>query len=250
MIEVKGANISELKLMRGSPIEIEGMGMLHQFTIGELESIGEKKYENWLQMLSIETDVLKNLLNIDEGQEFTTFDFIIANCLMGDGSFLEDTIEALSFIFKKEVVFIEEKACFVIGDRDDNNIISKENYELFRMILRLTNSIDKKEDVVENPSNAKAAEILKKRKEARKKLKEAKANQGNSDPLTWGDLVSILCANGNGITLENVWNMSVYSFNKQFVRMQMLEEYDISIRSLLAGAKKEDIELKHWMSAI
>jgi hypothetical protein len=32
--------------------------------------------------------------------------------------------------------------------------------------------------------------------------------------------------------------------------MKMLEDYDINIRSLLAGAKPEDIELKHWMSKI
>ena len=32
--------------------------------------------------------------------------------------------------------------------------------------------------------------------------------------------------------------------------MKMLDEYDINIRSLLAGAKSEDIELKHWMSKI
>ena len=248
-MKIKNVVIDELKLMRGSPVEIKGMGMYHSFSLGDLEAIGIDKYENWLHMLTIDGEDLKKMLNIDEDKNFSTFDFILANCIHGDGAFMKDVIEAFSYMFRTPVTF-SEQGHFIVGENDDCHVISEDNYETFRAVLRLANCIDNKEDVVENPSNSKAAEILRKRKEARKKLKEAKGAENEGEPLTWGDLVSILCANGNGITLENVWGLSIYAFNKQFARMQMLEEYDIGIRSLLAGAKKEDIELKHWMSAI
>ena len=42
----------------------------------------------------------------------------------------------------------------------------------------------------------------------------------------------------------------MYQFNNQFNRMQMIEDYDINIRSLLAGADSKKIQLKHYIRPI
>lgn len=242
----KVIEFNELNLLKGSPIYVENAGYVYPITIGDMEMIGEEKCEKWLRTLAIEESVLADLLKLDECS-FSTFDFIVASVL-NDEEVKNDVIEGISFFFKEDVLFIED-GFFIIGDMKNRKYLNKDNYPVFKKLIRVMNCIDSKDTITENPSNAKAAQILKKRKEAREKLKKAKSN-GDSDSFTWAELVSILCANGNGVTLENVWGMSVYAFNNQFSRMQMIESYDIGIRSLLAGAKKEDVDLKHWMSKL
>ena len=92
--------------------------------------------------------------------------------------------------------------------------------------------------------------MLEKRRKARERLNKAKNNDSDGERLTLDDLVSIVCANGNGINIFNVWDLSFYAFNDQFNRMKMFDDYQISVQSLLAGADPNEIELKHWMSKI
>lgn len=243
-MENEVSQINELSLFRGSPIKFQNVGLVHPFNVGDIETLGEELYEKYLQFLTIDEERLKNILKIED-KEFTTYEFIVVNC-MNDKEFCGLIIDALSYIFKEPVSF-SEHGFFYVGELEEQRYLFHENYNDFKKILRLQNCLDKKEEIVEeNPANAKAAELLRRRNEVREKLKKAKSGEG--EPLAWEDLISILCANGNGITVDNVWNLSVYAFNKQFVRMKMLEEFDISVRSLLAGAKQEDVELVHWMS--
>jgi len=116
-------------------------------------------------------------------------------------------------------------------------------------IIKLQNCLNKKSEEEENPASEKARQILERQKRARALLAKAKGSEDN-ETLTLADLVSILASHGNGVTPLNVWDINFYWFNNQFNRMKMFEEYDINIRSLLAGAKSEDVDLKHWMSKI
>jgi hypothetical protein len=107
----------------------------------------------------------------------------------------------------------------------------------------LQNCISKKDEI--KTANAKAEEIKNKILKGQQLL-----NKKMGLDVSFGDLVSVLAANGNNLNIINIWDLTMYQFNNQFARMQMIEDYDLNIRSLLAGAKKEDIQLKHYIRKI
>jgi len=228
----------ELRLLKGSSFFVDGIE-IKPFTIGEIVEIGHEKYQQMMNIFALEIeDVIKDIP--EELNDITVFDFYLNSGISELYNLLINCIN-LFFHPKNLQVIKNENLIFI-----DDKIINRNNWKKISDIVKLQNCFKKEEKY--NPADPRTAELLRKRDEARKKV--AKAKGSDNDSLNFADLVSILSANGNGIDIFNVWDLTFYSFNNQFARMKMLEDYDISIRSLLAGAKSEDVDLKHWMSKI
>jgi hypothetical protein len=130
---------------------------------------------------------------------------------------------------------------------EDNSVIRYElnefNYDTFVNVVKFANCI-KKEDV--KPKGKVLLEIEEKIRKAKEKINE-KLNKKDED-IDLFDLVSVLASNGNGLNAINVVDLNIFTFNDQFQRMKIVEDYDIQIRSLLAGAEIKDI--KHYIRKI
>lgn len=253
--------IDKLKLLAGEPIKFYDIGYIHPFTIGDIKNIGgEEQFNIYLNVLTMNKDMLKvpqdeendvdNDKQFEELNDITNLDLI---CLlnMSDSYFHSTYIKAMNFIFKEEVNLTEYG--IYIGKLEEGKLIDSKKYDELIEIIKIQNCLQKQDNIDEmNPSSDKARELLKKRKKLREKVNQLKNKDGENDgePLTIDDLVSILCANGNGINVFNVWDLSFYTFNDQFNRMKMFEDFQINVHSLLAGADPNEIELKHWMSKI
>lgn len=59
-----------------------------------------------------------------------------------------------------------------------------------------------------------------------------------------------MAAKANGLNLFNIWNLNYYAFNDQLQRLRMIEDYDIGIKSLMAGADSKKVKLKYWIRSI
>jgi hypothetical protein len=244
--------ISELKLLKGSPIYV-GDIVVYPLTIEEItDELGEDQYFKLLSVITIDKERVGLLED-----NITNFDLVCAFCLQDpqfqDESFNKLYFEALKSFLHHEIkiIYMQGNMYFAIEEENVCHLINNQNYNQIIEVIKYQNCMIKPngEEDQDNPADDKAKELLEKRKKARELLAKAKKGE-EGEPLTLADLVSILVANGNGVTPFNVWDMNFYMFNNQFNRMRMLEEYDINIRSLLAGAKSEDIDLKHWMSKI
>jgi hypothetical protein len=228
----------ELRLLKGSSFFVDGIE-IKPFKIGEIVEIGYVKYQQLMNVFALEVeDILKDIP--EEFNDVTIFDLFLNSGISELYNLLIDSINL--FFHPKNLQVIKDDNLIFIDDK----IINRNNWTQISNIVKLQNCFKKEEKY--NPADPRTAELLRKRDEARNKIAKAKGSDGDS--LNFSDLVSILSANGNGIDIFNVWDLTFYSFNNQFARMKMLEEYDISIRSLLAGAKSEDVDLKHWMSKI
>jgi hypothetical protein len=226
----------ELRLLKGSSFFVDGIE-IKPFKIGEIVEIGYVKYQQLMNVFALEVeDIIKDVP--EEFNDVTIFDLFLEIPELYDlfinGINLLFNPKNLQVIKNENIIFIDEK------------ILNRNNWMQISNIVKLQNCFKKEEKY--NPADPRTAELLRKRDEARRKVAKAKGSDGDS--LNFADLVSVLSANGNGIDIFNVWDLTFYSFNNQFARMKMLEDYDISIRSLLAGAKSEDVDLKHWMSKI
>lgn len=158
----------------------------------------------------------------------------------------------LEMLFHQKVVFHYEKDCFHIGAGKNPSVLNGQNFPMLQQILRERNCLTDSElsEEEENPNSEMAKMLLAKRRRLREKVKRLKGNAGEENELTMQDLISIF-AEAAHMTPEYVYkNYDVYQFNNQFNRLKIMEDYQVNIKALLAGAKSEDIELKHWLTKI
>ena len=237
--------VDELQLMRGRGIKV-GDFFIKPLSIGEIEELTEFKYFQYISIIGINKDSFQVA-----DEDVTIFDLVFITCTREE-DFRQLFLKSFSCFTRQEVKMYvgNDNYFFYTENEEECKFISKENYDDIIEVIKLQNCLTKKnEEDEDNPADEKTRQILERQKRARVLLEKAKKT-GDGEPLTLADLVSILISNGNGVNPFNVWDMHFYMFNNQFNRMKMLEEYDINIRSLLAGAKAEDIDLKHWMGKI
>lgn len=252
----------EHKLLKGSPLDFFGK-QLHHTLIGEMVDF-KYGYTIFNQILGI--CVLDNekfnkisLENGDEldGSAFWYFYFNISNELKtqvpsfesdGEKIFLFDIfIEFLKCLFHEEVTFNVNNG-FIIGTENPIGLTDS-NFHKFAELLKLRFGIDEKTNLNEdNPSNDRARALIEQRNKYREKLKKLK--KGDDSDLTLTDLISIYSESAHMSPQYIYENYDMYQFNDQFNRLKIMLDYTVSIQSLLAGAKSEDVNLQHWISKI
>lgn len=253
----------ELNLLAGDSIPFIDMsdvnkpkviGNIHPFTVGDIKSIGgEHVFNSYLGVLTINKERISKGKNgeVNPMPDLTDFELTYLLCEMDDFGFKELYLNAISFIFRDKVNICDRG--FYVGELRQNKIINNTNYHELSEIIKVQNCLTKPNSklIQDNPGSEKARELLEKRRQLREKLNKIKNKDNeNGEPLTFSDLISILCSNGNGINIFNVWDLSYYAFNDQFNRMKMFEDYQVDIRSILAGADPKEVDIKHWMSRI
>lgn len=231
----------KLKLLAGLPFNIDNICILKPLTLLEIASVGYDKYNLYLSNLVADVSDFK-IPNIDLTQ-YSYWDILISNMYHADEEYSNMILNAMKLFLKEDIFFARCTCLFYIRNNKQYKIIDKNIFELIRNNLKIQNCVDKNDNEEFKPANSKAEEI-------RQKILKGRQKINGSNNISFEDLVSTLAANGNGLNISNIWNLTIYQFNNQFARMQMIEDYDINIRQLLAGAKKEDVQLKHYIRPI
>ena len=244
----------ELRFLEGRPIIIEPNLEVHKVSFSEInnEELGYSKYNQVINMLCLNEDKIKPYVNIDDAR-IDVYSFIVISAYQSlankkdedESTLMDDIILVLQYIFKAEVVFDMEYACFFVGE---DGVLSQENFQEFQSIIKKRNCLENIEEDRENPDNEMARRLLEKRRKTREKLEKAKQKDGDDEGLTIADLISIF-AEAEQMYIEDVLS-DVYQFNNQFSRMKIFKDYEVNIQALLTGAKSEDIDLQHWLSKI
>lgn len=255
--------------LAGMPIYIDGIGNIYPVKLKEIVCVGNDIYNQYLSYICISADSFNDEETRKELANATSFMLILSLCTQDNsGYFLKVITNALEFFLKKEVVFISYLNGFFIGSTkelkkilksvDDetsaidqfykNGFIGNDNYESFKKVIMLQNCIGI--DTIEEKkyANEKAKKIADDLRRAKEKINKVKAKQG--EPLSLFDLISAFSANSRSFNIMNVWDLTMYQFDDQFKRMQMIEEYDVGVRSLLAGGDSKKVDLKHWTRKI
>lgn len=236
----------ELYCLIGKPFYVEEFGYIHCPTIGEVLDIGYSEYNKMLSLLCISDDEVRNILNSEE-QSISAFEFLYFSCFTGEESFKCQILDALQFFFKKEIHLGEESCCFFIGDKENNKKLHKLNYMHFTDILKFQNAINDSENEIKIESkNSKVEEYLRKLKKAKKEYDK----KFNDTKIS--DIISAVCARHPSINLLNVISLTTYQVVDQYRRLTMVDDYFITIESLMHGASSSDenekIEPLHWSS--
>lgn len=246
-----------LRLLAGLPIHVNGVGDIYTKTLKEIAEIGESKYNQFLSILTVDIkdlDVDEESKQKLEEDNINTFIILLSQCKNDQsGEFKEMVENALSFFIGQEVVLILNAGVFYVGDKerlqtienlDNECLLTNDNYEEFKRILLSQNCIKEKKEKYK-PANKKAKRIAEKLKQSKEVINEQKSKSG--EKLDLYDLVSAFSAYSNSVNIIDVWDLTFYQFNDQFQRTQLIEDYEISIQSLLHGADKNKVEIKHFI---
>lgn len=224
----------KLKLLAGVPLIVEDI-VIKPLTLYEIAEIGYENYNSYLMNLVADVSDFK-IPNVDL-TNYDYYDILVNNMLYGDENYRSFIYEALRIFLKEDYLFNCETLVF----ESKLHIIDRNKFNNIKNVLMSQNCVEKKEKL--KMANSHAEQILQKMLKGRQQI-------GGNNTINFDDLVSTLAANQTGLNIKTIWELTMFQFNNQFSRMQMIEDYDINIRQLLAGAKKEDIQLRHYINPI
>lgn len=251
----------EHKLLSGSVIHIDGCPT-YKVTLQEMADEGFTKMQNIIGLMSLDDSAASKFLSGIEDEDISTY-YVLAIGVLQDlrqkqkgvrkqDDFICDTALTFLTLFFKQNVCFDEKRGFIVKNADDEIIfiLNENNYSQFRNILRYRNCLIDIDEVYDtNPANDMAAKLLEKRRMLRDKIHKSKKAQ-EDDGISMADLISIF-AESESMPLQDVYcNYDIYQFNNQFNRLKIMDDFKVNIQALLAGAKPEDVKLKHWLSKI
>lgn len=236
-----------LALMTGIDIPIpELQAALHQPTIKEISFVGEKDFLIGIQCLTIQKETLiqdENLLN--QTSNFQIFMTIMSDKMTQDKK--ENVLTTLSLLFPKYKIFITPRAISMNCD-NGNVIIDEGNFEKLQQTISQVFCLSKTDQNSFNPQGKKAQEIANKLMKARQRV-AAQRQAENGDGSVFAQYISTLTVGLSSMSLADCVNLTVYQMYDLVERYSLYVNWDIDMKSRLAGAKP-DKPVDNWMKQI
>ena len=236
-----------LALATGVDIPIpELQTVIHQPTIKEVSMLGENNFFTGIQLLCIQ----KTMYIEDETLLANTTNFQIFMTIMNEKQMVdkkESVIQILLLLFPTAKIIFTPRS-LIINQGETSSTIDEGNFDILQRVLQDMFCLGKTDQQTFNPGNKKAKEIADKLMKARQKVAAVKAkDQGDSS--MFGQYLSILTIGISSMTLQNCVELTMYQLYDLIERYTLYINWDLDIRSRLAGAKGEK-PVENWMKPI
>lgn len=244
--------LNDLLLLSGVDIPfIEAQISIHQPTLKEISYIGEESFFIGSEILTFNKNILsdKDKTVLEDKDDFEIFMSIMNNL---NPSIQKNRISALmvlSIIFPEYQIKIEKKYINFYKEGEDAHQLNKENFNIFKIIISEMFCLNQKnkDERNYNPNGSKAKQIAEKLKKRREKLQKIKGEENKKIALL-SRYISIL-STGEKLDFQSLFNCTVYQLFDKFNRFKLKQDFDIWVKSKLAGA--QDIEdAEDWMKDI
>ena len=236
-------SIDKLKLLAGLPITMSDFTCsIYPATLKEIASLGVNEYFKYVNLLTIKEDEILKIVK----EKIDPFDFLFINSVYKE-TFKEEFVKALYFFIKDQILFLPDVEAIVIGKFEEERMLTKENFFEFQKIISAQNFIQ--EEIVKYTGEDEAAKMIKAKLEKSREKIERSKNKREDKLIEMADLVGSLTINSS-LDIVNVWGISYYTFNDQFKRMRILEQYSTGLQSIMAGADPKKIKLQDWIQSI
>lgn len=234
-----------LALMTGIDIPIPELQVtIHQPTIKEISMIGEQDFFIGIQMLCID----KKMYIEDESLLANTTNFQIFMTMLNDQQMADKKQaiqQVLTLLFPQAKIIFTPRS-ILLNINQENIIIDEGNFEQLQNILIQQFCLQGSGQEQYNPTDKKAREIAQKLMKARQKVAKLKATENSGSMFT--QYLSVLTI-GTSLTLKDVMELTMYQLYDLIERYSMYLNWDIDIRSRIAGAKG-DKPVENWMKQI
>lgn len=237
---------TRLAMICGTDIPVPSCQLvLHQPTLEEISYIGEKDFFSGAQTLCLH----KSMFIEDKILLMTTTNFQIFMMIMSEKE-ARDKKEAVKQVLTLllpdyQVLFTPNSLVF---KKDEITIlIDEENFEIFQEALRdiFCMNDGPMDQQTFNPINDRAKQIADKIMKGRQKVAELK---GNSNVSVFTQYISMLTI-GLHISMLELKKLTMFQLYDLVERFMLYINWDIDLRSRLAGAKPDE-HPENWMKNI
>lgn len=236
-----------LALMCGTDIPIEECQLiLHQPTIREIALMGEQDFFKAVQTLNVN----KNMISQGETLLSDSNNFQIFMTIMTEKQAIDKkkaVQDLFSIIFPKyKVMFTPRSIVFTL--EGGQILIDESNFDALQEILKLVfcSKSGPMDQQTFNPADAKAREIAEKLMRGRQRVAE---ERGETQSSIFTQYLSTLTVGLHSMSLQDCMDLTMYQLFDLVERYMLYINWDIDIRSRLAGAKPES-KPDNWMKNI
>lgn len=236
-----------LALMSGIDIPIpECQLVLHQPTIKEIAYIGEKNFFVGVQCLNIR----KSMISQGESLLADTNNFQIFMTVMAEPSEVEKkeaVKQVLQLLFPSYKVSFTPRSLLFVGT-ELTATVDEMNFDALQQVVRQALCVNSgpMDQQTFNPANEKAREIAEKLMRGRQRVAALK---GEDNASIFAQYLSILTVGLESMSLHDCLNLTMYQLFDLMERYSLYVNWDIDIRSRLAGGKP-DSKPDNWMKNI
>lgn len=235
-----------LALMTGVDIPIPELQLvIHQPTIKEISMVGEQDFFIGIQVLCIN----KNTYIQDESLLANTTNFQIFMAMVNEKETADKkaaVLQVLTLLFPQFKIIFTPRS-MMLSQGEVNVIIDEGNFEILQEVLIQQFCLKGTDQEQFNPQSKKAREIAQKLMKARQKVAALKA-QENSGSM-FSQYLSTLTVGLHSMSLKDCMELTMYQLYDLIERYSLYLNWDIDIRSRMAGAKA-DKPIENWMKQI
>lgn len=238
-------NDMRMALIAGIDIPIEECQLiLHQPSIKEIAFIGDTTFFVGVQTLSLhKTMFIQDKTVLDTVNNFQIFMTIVGEKEMADKKKCVKSV--LKLLFPDYQIFFTPRS-LLFKDKDNNDHqIDENNFDALQEAIRAiaclkTGPMDK---TAFNPADEKAKEIAEKLMRGRQRVA---AQKGGENTSIFSQYLSILTVGLHSMSIQDLLNCTIYQLYDLMERYSLYMNWDIDIRSRLAGGKPES-QPDNWM---
>lgn len=236
-----------LGLMCGIDLPIpELQATIHQPKIKEIAFVGEKDFFLGVQCLCIDKNVIANQ---GESLLVNTNNFQIFMTMMKEKEMAEkkdSVINVLSLVFPKYKTLFTPRSIILQGETQ--TMIDDSNFEILQEYLKeiFCFKSSMSQELGFNPANETAKKIADKLMRGRQRVAEL---NGSADASIFSQYLSMLTVGLDSMSLQDLMDLTMFQLFDLVERYQLYINWDIDIRSRLAGGKP-DGKPENWMKNI
>lgn len=226
-----------LQLFLGQGIPITEHVSLYSPTVQKIADIGEDTYQFYYNLATFNVDVLSSLElfseeKLNQHEHISNFAWFTSSPALA-----EWVAQALSFFCRQEISFYSPGSFFYLNQE---KLVHSGNYKEIAAIIKELNGVQEEEPKMPF-RNTRAKKLYEKLQKARKK-------HSSAETLELKDLLSILCqAEGNGIHIFNVGQLTIYQVYEHFERLNLKENHKRLLGVWSNGLLKENHSLPEWI---
>lgn len=236
-------HILEMKLLKGSEINIEGL-KIKPHTLHEIvDEYGLDRYYKVIGFTVLQKKDVNEYIRLDSEvyDKTTVFQMLLANEMLA-----QYLIDFFKFILRfEDIYYIGDFFSIMVNYKEKYVVINKDNIDriLDKIFMAYCISLPREEKEDFKPANEAARRLMEQIKKNRAKAPKKKANFDLSSIISG---MSWKCSN---ISILNIWDLTLYQLYDGFYRLDVIDNYDKTLSSVYHGmmdATKVDFKNKNW----
>ena len=244
------------KIFLGYPIDFKDICQIYPPTVNDV--VGNKDFLIYQSLFTMTQEELEDAYAESNIETIPTpFQYLLMNYHQ-DESIRQIIHDAFTKFIHEPVTIVPEIEMLLIGKSEDEldpdvdlenpRLLTEENFFDFQNQIRVV--MGEKQIDPPNPEEENLDPRIKRYKaKVRANEKIIQRKKAKKAP-TIGTLLAAICCMGIGLTPLNIGEISYACVHWLIAMEQQKEEYDIDIRSLLAGADSKKVKPKYWIKNI